>query len=92
MEIFPTAVPAADGRPKALANSGERRSLPSVMVSELRTGIVSIQSSFNIEKDEPVLAVAHGKIKGCAEREFFDCQLPEGRAQWGYEGSRYFAE
>src|SRR5262249_35070388 len=44
-------------------------------------GIVTVLASFNIEKGESSIAIAHGKIGPLAGRKFFDYELVERRAQ-----------
>ena len=63
MEIVPANEPASDGIPSVLANCFERRSLPPVMRKRLRSSIVIVLVSFNIEKSESCIAIAHCKIE-----------------------------
>ena len=79
-EIWPATEPVSDGRPRAFANSLETSRRPPVMLSELSVGIVIVLIAFDIEENEPGLAVAHGKIERCAGRKFFHYELPNGSA------------
>ena len=49
----------------------------------LCVGIVIVLASFNIEKGESGLAVAHGEIETLVRRKFFDYELLERRAKRG---------
>ena len=75
MEISPTTVPVSDGRPRAFANSLETSRRPPVMLEQLGIGIVIVMIAFDIEENEPGLAVAHSKIERRVRRKFFHDEL-----------------
>ncbi len=74
-EILPATDPASDGRPSCAANSSESNSLPFLDREQLFGRIVIVGMSFNIEKDEPALAVAHHQFISFAGLPFLKNEL-----------------
>ena len=72
---LPDDRPSVRRTPQLFANSSEISSLPSLMLSDARGGIVLVEISFNVEKDETRFPVAHREIEERIRREFFDDEL-----------------
>ncbi|PYI48264.1 MAG: hypothetical protein DMF11_03995 [Verrucomicrobia bacterium] len=45
---------------------------------QLRIGVVIVLVSFDVEKGEPVVAIAHRKIKRIIRRKFFHNEVVDG--------------